>query len=513
MKRKNKLNSLFKLALWHCNNKNLKQTSSEQGFVIPLVIGLGLLIILVGMTMINRSSDDQVDASIQKKTADSLAIAESGMSRVLSMFNTNQYNVYLINNYDPMDTSVSPNKTYLGDNGVWDDGDEVTSLRSQDNQWASPNGAGACPISGLPTPLVESQIDGGTYRLLAYRYVDPNVNTIGGEKGHLLVEGQKNGSTSRVQVTFDIAQSPLPKTFPGVFASNIVTLGNADVLAVNVPDSANVICPGCIGNIDATDCVGGLDTNELREAVGAGPQSVIAGKIYLADPKLPPVPKAPTTLCSETSTLDCKIEIGPFNANGATQPLTLPSQDDIEIRLKAAANASPVIPPEQALLAPWHYEVSQDANGVSMTKVDLTIDTLDTGGGDRAIAPVRIYLEGNLELNGSTGSIIHNNTIDRAAIFGNDDNPNQVISFSGSPAGATKVFVYASNGTVSLNGNNNIEGVIWGRQWTSNGQPVLTVPDNAAELLGNMFGIKFQQAGVQVNTTSNLTGWKRENVR
>lgn len=70
------------------NNKlkiALKRRSSEQGFALPVAVGMGLILTLVAATMIVRSQGDQVTASAQKVTADSLDVSEVGVSRVQSL--------------------------------------------------------------------------------------------------------------------------------------------------------------------------------------------------------------------------------------------------------------------------------------------------------------------------------------------------------------------------------------------------------------------------------------------
>jgi hypothetical protein len=68
----------------------LRNRSSEQGFAIPIAVGMGLIMILVASTMIVRSQGDEVTASAQKATAKSLGIAEIGITRVQSFLNKNR---------------------------------------------------------------------------------------------------------------------------------------------------------------------------------------------------------------------------------------------------------------------------------------------------------------------------------------------------------------------------------------------------------------------------------------
>ena len=67
-------------------NKKLKialiYRTSEQGFALPVAIGLGLIMLLIGATMIVRSQGDQVTASAQKATASSFDTTETGITRI-----------------------------------------------------------------------------------------------------------------------------------------------------------------------------------------------------------------------------------------------------------------------------------------------------------------------------------------------------------------------------------------------------------------------------------------------
>ncbi|MBW4640760.1 MAG: hypothetical protein KME05_21550 [Gloeocapsa sp. UFS-A4-WI-NPMV-4B04] len=75
-------------------NKNLKSalknSSSEQGFAIPIAVGMGLVMLLIGTTMIVRSQGDEVTALTQKATNRGLSAAETGITRYQSLINDNR---------------------------------------------------------------------------------------------------------------------------------------------------------------------------------------------------------------------------------------------------------------------------------------------------------------------------------------------------------------------------------------------------------------------------------------
>lgn len=74
-------------------NKNLiialRNRSTEQGFAIPIAVGLGLVMILIAITMVLRSQGDQVTASAQKATGQGLSVAETGITRIQALFKQN----------------------------------------------------------------------------------------------------------------------------------------------------------------------------------------------------------------------------------------------------------------------------------------------------------------------------------------------------------------------------------------------------------------------------------------
>ncbi|MDR9402971.1 MAG: hypothetical protein RI580_05970 [Halothece sp. Uz-M2-17] len=62
------------------------KTVINQGFVLPMTLGLGLIMTIVGLTMIARSSDNKKIAVIDQDTAQSLSITEVGITRIQELF-------------------------------------------------------------------------------------------------------------------------------------------------------------------------------------------------------------------------------------------------------------------------------------------------------------------------------------------------------------------------------------------------------------------------------------------
>lgn len=58
---------------------------SNQGFALPIAVGMGFVMLLIATTLVMRSQDDQVTAKAQKSTAQSLSVTETGVTRIQAL--------------------------------------------------------------------------------------------------------------------------------------------------------------------------------------------------------------------------------------------------------------------------------------------------------------------------------------------------------------------------------------------------------------------------------------------
>jgi hypothetical protein len=460
-------------------NKKLKvaliRRASEQGFALPIALGLGFVMLLIAATMIMRSQGDQVTASAQKNTAQSLAVNEGGVTRSISILNQPNNAFLLKLNYDPINPDTG--ETYLGPDGIPNSSDEETTAV---NQWSSPPNSIPCSSSiSAPSELVsETTIGSGSYEVKAYRYRDPDgIPNNGDEIGTLLVEGQQGNAVSQVQVSMRIVQRPLDGSFAGLYASNLIDLGNNDVISVTGGSgaAANVICRDC--TVDADQCVGGVPTQEgLEDAVAMGPNSQVDGNIMIGDPQLPPVPTPPASGA---------INLGSVGGGNNLLPLELPRAGD-----SPSSGA-------------YHYII----NDLDIGSNVITVDTTDY--------PVYLYVSGDVTLNGQ-GGISHSGSSERLRLYGNpadaDDTNDQSITISGGSS-PTKMFIYAPDANMGINGGSSspdIEGAVWVKTWdeSNSNNAEIVVPDNMPTLLGGNFG----SVGIQTYGSSTPNSWQRQPV-
>jgi len=445
----------------------------DRGFALPLAVGMGLIMILVGVTMIARSQNDSVTASLQKQTSQSLAIAEGGASRSLGLLNDN-YNPLLRLNYDPINPAT--NKTYLGPDGVLNSGDEETTAV---DQWSTISNAPPCfSTATIDDDLLTGRISSDTatepenYRLLAYRYSDPDgAPESGDEKGTLLVRGQELNSdaVSLVLQSFQVSNVFAPANFPGLLATDI-NLGNNDVLGAV---AGNVVCTDP-ANCPVSECVDGEPTeNGLRAAIGAQNQGVVQGEIRVGEAAWPPLPTAPA---------------GAVNIGDIDDSMTFPRRD-------GSGNLT-----DSLIDGAYHYIIED----ITLNSETLTIDSSG--------APVYFYVSGDITMGGSA-EIVHSGSPERFRIYGNpadnDDSNDQSFTLNGGSS-TTNLFIYAPDATIGVNGgssNPDISGAVWTKTWdgSSSNNAEISVPSDMGSLLGTGLRATFRSAA-----TSAANSWQRQ---
>jgi hypothetical protein len=449
----------------------------QQGFSLPLAIGVGISMILLGSLMIARSHVDQTSAIAQVETAGALGVAEAGVARTMSMLNSPNFAHLLRRSYDQ---DRGDGQAYLGPDQILRSGDEATAL-ALINQWDDPSGGCSVPSNTDFATLVNGTIGTGTnqgsYEVLAYRF-NPSSQT-----ASLLVEGRFGRSTSRVQVAFNLRtrNSSGSNGFPGIYAKRSVRLGSNSVVRVagETGVSANVICRDCNVPASPTTCdpiTGQPTADGLKLAFDRNTSSNIDGRSLIATLNSPYLPAPPSASAA-----------GRYNlSTGITASMTLPRPGDIP-------DADRV----------FHY----------------VIDNISLSGGDNitvnsAAGRVRLYVEGDVKLKGS-GGFIHSGSPDRFILFGSDlATTSQVIELGGSTT-IPHMFVYAPHATVRMSssvGVPKILGAAWIGHWdgSSAANAEIQVPDNMPLLLNAALGPTFALS--RSNSTTAPTNWSREGI-
>ena len=202
----------------------LRNSFSDRGFVLPIALAMGTVMILVGVAAVARSHYTRINTFSRQQTGGSLAVAEGGIARTLAQLSNPNNRVLLTGNYDTINPKT--NKTYLGVDGILNNGDEENTAV---NQWTSFSGTSLCnnaPSAGTPNATYKGSIgNGDSYTLKAYRYNNAN-NT-----GIFLVEGKHKTSVSLIKVTIAVESSF--SDFPGVVALEKMELLGREVVGSN----------------------------------------------------------------------------------------------------------------------------------------------------------------------------------------------------------------------------------------------------------------------------------------
>ncbi len=290
----------------------------EQGFTIPTVMGIGMVMVLITAALINRVQSDQAIAGMQVRSEGAMNAAEIGIIRLQSF--------------------LTQNRLFATQNST---------------QWATlvanlNNEIGSCPNLSLHNAWVEGQgyaqgqwLNAGQanhqYRMLSYNYRSQLGSN--GQVGlaTLTIEGQVTGglrpAVSQLAVEIPIATASSPTPPPALWAKSFnmssTTKVTGDVRAHTCPDLADVDrVPGIVStNVANGTITAAVDTFwPLPQLAPASAISVPVIKSNITLPRRADFPDA-------QGNFDYVVEADTLNNS-----IQLP--DDQKITVQVAANQS-----------------------------------------------------------------------------------------------------------------------------------------------------------------------------
>ena len=462
----------------------------EEAFVLPLVVIIGLILAVGGLTMLARSFAGLFGATRQEQSRQARELAETGLATSLELLN-HKYSYLLINCYSRSGSPPTPNDCI--NTGTWSTPQLPSSV---------------CPGSERASnsfPL-EANISSqhGRYRVEYYAYAGTQFY---GGTGKLKVTGERLNNdnskilaTASVEQTFDVKPKPCDARFgetatssgfPGLLGWK-VNLGNNDVKGVT---SGNMLCILCsVPNPSRSD--GTYTQAETEQAVGALANSDVDGKIYIGEISTPDVPVFPASLRPYVSAKS----INSSTTITASSTSTSNSATSNNNGMCATDSSNPPI---------THCLISSiDLSGQKILTVNSTA------------GPVRLYVSGNISAGGKAG-IFHNGEPGRLGLFGNaissdsrcssDINfSNQTVTLAGTsnPAKAANLFAYFPCAKMGINGGaqatatcsadgecggGDIQGALWAKIWdgSASNQAQLVVPKNMPSQVLEYFGTAY----------------------
>jgi hypothetical protein len=440
------MNLLLKILLMRRSRSLQGVQSRDRGFAIPIVIALGLIMVVLGIASIYKSSDQNISATTQRGTSKALAAAEAGVAYYMAFLNRNSAiaSFSYTNWTDASFTAAGVNTC-----------DTFANIENWKDDWRS---AGT----------------DGSYQLLNYRYLSvggvvPPAGTIPNNDtyGELTVVGTGSFSGNSFASTTVKVQLPIRPEMIGSsystasYALNPVVWLGSDTgntfgdLTVSYPSAGssyggNIVVskPNTLANPCDIGTIVALD--KLQDPTK---------QFIVADPRsLPTTPNLPTSYMS---------------ISGTSFTGTIPNRF-VDLGLKDANNMT-VSRARQTINGQdyYHFVVQGDLNLSSFSVADD--------------ARVILYVQGNIIANNST-NVTYNNPSPYLEIYGNDQATRkyggtgytQFISFQNTnPITNLKAFIHAPDATVSYTGTGNVTytGSIWARNWYATGPGITVTPD------------------------------------
>ena len=442
---------LFRILLLH--------RTRDQGFTLPMVIGIGLIMVLLSSVALVQSSEENLTAISKDQSSTSLAMAELGVARYRELINNNRVlAVYNLGNWT--DANVAA-QTCDDVSGAWVDTNNWFPITLDENiHGVDFNDDGdQNDIETIGSAKIENYIydndadetDAGENGVFDQTSDDANLTDPDGAgplppigaRGILTVQGQApDGGVAQIQVTIPIGVNTddLESLDPGIWIhqESVTNLGTLDLN--NGPSGAKsgnlVFYRKSTGNDRCTDVAGAVDIRDPRDL-----------------PPLITLPPATNTLESDGGALSDDISGDPdYDATNKEVILGKPSK---------TSNV------DSDGIKRYYYEVPGPG--------DLTINdgqNLITDG----TAKVVIYVNGNLNINGNVNIT---NSSDAATSRFLEIHVTGNVTIDGPGTVNIKGLINARNGTVTLSNNPtvNLTGSIWANNWDSNGTVNVTTSE------------------------------------
>ncbi len=454
----------------------------EEGFVLPVIISLGLIMTLLGTISIFQSSDEQLTASSQRETAKALVAAEIGVARYRGLIDSNK----VIAVYDACRDINDDDDT--DDANEWGGGTTCNNPSGEVN-WANsniPNINSSCLADAATTVANMTSrawrfIDPdnpaeGQYRLIDYTYSSTD------NLGTLTVEGRVGQDNTNVSneplaaVTQVVVDLPIQRGIPTPNGEAIQLEGNFNNFhpalwitgdAEGVTDNTGLKVDGNIVVTDTDGCeLTGTTAMTTDNLVDTSKQSIIITPIQ---------PSAKTFPLSGATDLDTDVDIdvNDINASDINSGIILPRAGDVSEHQDSNVNDT-VDPGEEVI---YHYLVDGDLN--------LTNENIKIVAGRKVL----LYVDKNITIqaNGSGSSVDINSDQESyyLEIYGGD--ANQTITLSGGASSGEiniNALIHAPNAEVKIINDPtiNITGAVWVKDWdgVSLSNNVMIKPDSQA---------------------------------
>jgi Tfp pilus assembly protein PilX len=457
---------------------------SEKGFVLPVVLGVGLITILLGIMMIERSSQNRTAAIAQSAAARSSAAAEDGIAQLQA----------LLNRYRPLATACSDKalSSYCDSAISW----QTASNAALDPCSTNPNE----PITRIQSYARQqwsnttSNPADGQFRLISYQYQPDAANPAIGI-GTLVVQGRINPddsirtATAQIKATFSITRGPGLGNPPGLWIQQNQTAetSRSVKLLTNVRDST------CLDNPASSTPVQQLQAQIQPPYVYQSTPGIAFPDLPLEGYSLPAV-KPPGTY-SIRAIDNRAIALPRANQQQSEQDLDDVPEEDSETpsndpadngtltyRVKANADG-------QSIRLSTPTAVLKLGTGAQTVVLDLSGGLTVTGGGKILLASgttLILYVHGSVNLagNGAAPAIEQEGTPSATRVqlyvYPSDLAPAPEVNLSGD---SVPLYVAVVAPASVVKSSAQIQGSIWAKSWQGEASASIAQdPFNASDL-------------------------------
>jgi hypothetical protein len=431
----------------------LQRRARDEGFTLPMVIALGLVMILLGAVSMTIANEENITAISQNSRSDALAIAEIGVARYRELLDRNR----VLAIYDHAQWATRTTRVEVCNN---EDKDISSFLQ------------GATPQDVADTQDIDN--DGntaeiiGSYSLVSYNY--SNADGVFNRKddllnsdalGKLTVRGRAGTATNnlgeaqiQVDIPLRINRDDLNNLAPALWigdntisAADLgpLTIGNGNVV---IKDQATTITDGC-RNFSDTDITDG--SQNLASAV-TFPTATPQGTVISDSRNLPPITKITTDISNARAAWSLATDHTINTIPTTTGTAVFSATSDRPYKPDSAPTNCPNIK-----LCRYYYAPPASATALTYTDTNLLTD---------GIARTTLLLNQPLTINATTGTVRvgSTGTISSSDAFEIYVNGNKDITLNANGGNIIiNGFIHARESTLTIEGTGNvtINGSVW----------------------------------------------------
>ncbi|MDJ0588550.1 MAG: hypothetical protein QNJ72_00955 [Pleurocapsa sp. MO_226.B13] len=454
----------------------LQRRAKDEGFTLPMVIALGLVMILLGAVNITSANEENLNAIIKNSRSDALAIAEVGVARYRELLDKNR----ILALYDADTTTNSwanlPDSTTdfaefcegnIADFYPGTSNNVTISEDGQDlNNDSDTNDTFSTATDSFPT---------GSYSLVSYDYsnadgvfdmIDDSVNN--NATGRLTVKGTTPDGDGEAQIQVDIPirinLEDMNNIAPALWINNnAITAANLGTLDI---DDGNLVIRDRALTATGSEADGCKDFSSLETA----------DRTVISDPRdIPSIQQVITDVTNASNVA----------AGDQTNPIPTASGNEILFGTRNDDAYNPDVDPatfdpdnssgdcSNIRLCRYYY----DPNGINYTDIDLLTD---------GIANTTLLVNGSISITASTrdvniGSTSSISSSDAFEIYVNGNNNITIDTGTGNTININ-AFIHAPNSTLTITGSGtvNINGSVWVNDFVNTTATVNITPDDSS---------------------------------